>query len=434
MILRRIAPMALCLLLIPAVATAGTGPTTRVLSLDAQGGPADSNVQFIDISATGKFVAFASAASDLVGGDTNGDTDIFRRNTITGGIQRVSIKSNEAQVEGSSDRPSISADGTVIAFESSGIFTAGDSGMTDVFVRDISTGKTTRVSKGLGGEQPDGPAYQPSTSANGRFIAFFSEATNLVPNDDNGWADVFVYDRDNKTLERVSVSSQGAEGDGDSRAPSISGNGGRVVFESNAQLSSADDGGTQDIYMHNRGTGKTTLVSLNSQGYQSNNSNDDPKISDDGRVVAFLSSATNLAVHDPAKNIDRPYIRDLTTKKTELAVSLWDDSDLNGSLYDLDISQSGRYVAFETNASNIVSGDSQGDFDIFRYDRVTGRTIRASLAHDGSQGSPDQGAFIPRISADGRYVIFTSDGTTLAPEDSNSSFDLFMRGPLSGNG
>ena len=160
-------------------------------------------------------------------------------------------------------------------------------------------GNTTRVSVASDGTQSNNSSYNPSISANGRYVAFESEATNLVRGDTNNFRDIFVHDRQTGQTTRVSVASDGTQANGHSYDPSISADGRYVAFASLANnLVSGDTNDQQDIFVHDRQTGQTTRVSVASDGTQASGHSFNPSISADGRYVAFVSSASNLVGGD----------------------------------------------------------------------------------------------------------------------------------------
>src|SRR5204863_349490 len=193
------------------------------------------------LSADGRFVAFDSAATDLVAGDTNGVADVLVHDRQTGTTERVSVASGGGtQGNGNSGGffsfPALSADGRLVAFQSDATnLVAGDTnGTTDVFVHDRQTGTTERVSVASGGTEGNGFSAGLALSADGRFVAFHSTATNLVAGDTNGKTDVFVHDRQTGTTERVSVDSDGTQGNGPSAGAALSADGGLVAFHGTA--------------------------------------------------------------------------------------------------------------------------------------------------------------------------------------------------------
>jgi Tol biopolymer transport system component len=232
-----------------------------VLTAGAQG---ISNSANPTLSADGRYAAFDSSATNLVSGDTNGMRDIFVRDRAAGATYLVSKNSTGAQGNSNSYKPSISADGRYVAFDSSATnLVSGDTnGKSDVFVRDRAAGVTYLVSKNSTGAQGNGYSNIASISADGRYVAFVSAATNLVSGDINGMTDIFVRDRAAGAIYLVSKNSSGVLGNGDSYGPSFSSDGRYMTFDSVAtNLVSGDTNGARDIFMRDRAAGATYLVS-----------------------------------------------------------------------------------------------------------------------------------------------------------------------------
>jgi hypothetical protein len=208
----------------------------------------------------------------------------------------------------------------------------------------------TRVSIGLAGAQPDGRSANPSISGNGRFIAFESTATNLVAGDTNQSSDIFVHDRQTGTTSRVSVTSAGEERSGDSVDPHITPDGRFVVFGSGAALVADDTNGCTpsilctDIYLHDRQTGTTTRVSVGAAGAQADAACTAPRISDDGRIVVFNSSATSLVpLTGPSPNT---FVKDLASGLIEL-VNLSPSGERLTTAFDTSLSGDGRFLLMQ---------------------------------------------------------------------------------------
>jgi Tol biopolymer transport system component len=436
---------ALALAAVPA--SAGVAVTTTRVSVNsagASGNPCSgcsSNLP-ISISATGRFVAFSDNAPSLVEGDRNFRYDVFVRDRVRGETTRVSVSS--AGAEGNDDAgffPSISANGRFVAFLSlaSNLVRGDTNHRADVFVHDRKRGKTTRVGVSSTGEEAnDGSIWLPAISDNGRFVAFFSRSTNLVPNDHNGTADFFVRDLKRGETTRVSVSSAGVEqnrGPGAEElgiVPAISANGRFVAFFSaSTNLVPNDHNGTDDIFVRDRKRGETTRVSVSSTGEEANGSSlFYPSISANGRFVAFTSYASNLVAGDE-NGAEDVFVRDrkrgVTTRIRE--------SDVHRGLYSgiPSISDNGRFVAFESPASDLVKGDRNEAVDVFLRDRKRGRTTLLSVSSEGTQGNSDSS--FPAISAhNGRFVAFSSSASNLVAGDRFNTFDTFVRGPLRPSG
>jgi Tol biopolymer transport system component len=341
-------------------------------------------------------------------------------------ITRVSVDSAGNLGNSGSYNPSISADGRFVAFTSNASnIVPGDTNNTyDIFVRDTLTNTTTRLSVDSAGNQADRNSDGASISADGRFVAFLSNASNLVPGDTNSSYDIFVRDTLTNTTTRVSVDSAGNQADNDSNFPSISADGRFVAFTSNASnIVPGDTNISFDIFVRDTLTNTTTRVSLDSAGNQGDSLSFAPSISADGRFVAFTSNASNLVPGDTHK-YNGIFVRDtLTNTTTRLSVDSA-GNPANGFSYNPSISADGRFVAFTSNASNIVPGDTNNSFDIFVRDTLTNTTTRVSVDSAGNQGNSYSSS--PSISADGRFVAFNSFSSNIVPGDTNNSFDIFV--------
>ena len=417
-------------LLVPGTAAAAAKHTQRV-NVSSAGAQADQGVASNPpaLSANGRYVAFASDATNLVSGDTNGFSDIFVRDLKLHTTTLVSVGPGGVQGNGDSYQPAISADGRYVAFASdaSNLVSGDNNGLfSDVFVRDRKLHKTYLVSVTAGGVSGNGDSADPSISPNGRWVGFDSLASDLVGTVTNAVQNSFVRDLKLRTTSLVSVGSAGA-GNGESDLPVISANGRYVAFYSTASnLVAHDVNGVSDVFLRDRKTHRTSLLSVNSAGVQGNADSYGPSISANGRWVAFATDATNLQ----GKGIGhytQVVVRDRKTHKTSL-VSLDSggaraegDSDLP------EISANGRWVAFQSLAI-LVSRDGNTAYDIYLRDRTRHRTVLVSVSSAGVQGIGD--SVLAGISADGRYVGFQSDAANLVPNDTNGLRDVFVRWPL----
>lgn len=410
-------------------AGAGPGSTTR-LSTATGGGQADGRSFVPAISADGRFVAFYSDASNLVSGDTNGARDVFVRDLQTGETTRVSVSGSGAEANGDSFAPALSSDGRYVAFASAATnLVDGDTNdANDIFVRDRQTNTTTRVSVGYDGSQANGGSDQPSLSGDGRLLAFTSAATNIASGDVNNTRDAFVYDRQTGTAVNVSVNTDGTPADLDSATPVLSANGKFVAYSSFADnLIPVDENEGSDIFVRDLQANTTERVSEFTGDYEGEGDSLRPSISADGRYVAFDSDDWNLVWGDTNDDFDI-FVNDRsTTVTTRVSV---DDSgtQASGASFRPSITGDGRYVAFYSEASNLVSGDTNGATDVFVYDRRSGALKRVSVAAGGDDGNGD--SLRPAIDASGRLTAFESDASNLVPGDSNRFTDVFVRDPL----
>jgi LPXTG-site transpeptidase (sortase) family protein len=417
--------LASLLLALPALAAPGDTLRVSVSSSGEQGNNQSSSTA-LSISADGRYVVFESWASNLVAGDTNGTSDIFFHDRTTGATQRASVASSGTQGNAPSRSASISPDGRFIAFESAASnLVAGDTnGRPDIFVHDRITGTTERVSVDSSGGQGSGISiwYPPALSGDGRYVAFESTASTLVPGDTNGMQDIFVRDRTTGTTERISVATGGTQGSRHSFSPSISADGRYVAFESEStNLVPGDTNGLSDVFVHDRTTGTTERVSVDSSGGQGNGLSVRPSISSSGRYVVFDSSAANLVNGDTNGSYD-VFVHDRTTRATTRVSVVTGGGQTNESSWYASISADGRYVAFQSHAGNLVPGNIAPD--VFVHDRTTGVTVRASEGRDRQHGNGTSAW--GSLSADGRYVAFQSFANNLVPGDSNGTSDVFI--------
>lgn len=412
----------------------GSG-TNALVSVDSAGRQGNGHSAYGIISGDGAFVAFFSFASNLVPGDTNVASDVFLRDLESMRTDQVSRDSLGTQGNGPSYYPSLSWDGRLVAFYSlaSNLVPADLNSASDAFVVDRTTGTVTRASVDTSGsEGNDGSYYRPFISSDGQSLAFSSLASNLAPDDRNGGLDVFLRDLFAAKTERITAQAVAPPpgvpllADGISRftAHSLSANGSIVVFESEAgNLVPGDLNGASDIFVRQLSTGMTTRASLGPGGIEGDAASRAPAISDSGRFVAFSSLAANLDTSD-ANGLEDIFVRDLTTGITSLASRSAAGASANGPSRAPSISGGGRYIAFESSASNLVDSDSNASRDVFVKDLVSGSVVRVSVSGNGSEGNGPSGA--PSISSDGSCVAFTSEASNLTPGDENGVADIFV--------
>ena len=289
------------------------------------------------------------------------------------------------------------------------------------------SGRFERLSVSSAGAQGDAGSYAPATSADGGVTAFVSNASNLVADDTNGRCDTFVRDAGSTT--RVSVSTAGEEGRGGfdcGSTPAISGDGRYVVFVSDAEgLVPGDTNGQLDVFVRDRVASTTRRVSVSSSGAESDGNSFDPAISADGRFVAFTSGARNL-VEGEFLSDSHVYVHELATGQTEW-VSHGPTYGTSGGSYQAALSADGRYIAFGSQSA-LLEDDTNLRPDVYVVDRVTATTSRVSVASDGGQGDlGSRGSEAPAISADGRYVAFASDARDLAPGVDRFDAQIYVR-------
>lgn len=396
------------------------------ISTDSAGTQGNSFSHSPSISADGRYVAFVSNSVNLIGTDTNGVEDVFVHDRVTGRTRLVSRDSDGGQGNSYSYSPSVSANGRYIAFYSKASdLVAGDTnGVPDIFIHDRTTGDTTRISVATSGAQSNGSSDLPSISGDGRFVAFFSLATTLITGDTNNVADIFVRDRTAGQTTRVSVATGGAQANGYSDSPSISANGRYVAFASSApDLVEGDTNGVTDIFVHDRSDGWTIRISTPPPGAESDGGSHNPAIAADGQFVAFQSSATNLVEGD-TNGVTDVFLYDRSTSLTTRVSVASGGTQGNGDSMWPSISGDGRLIAFGSEATTLVTGDTNDATDVFVHDRITRQTTRVSVATGGLQG--DRASFSPSISGSGQQIAFYSLSRNLVPGDTNMEEDVFV--------
>jgi Tol biopolymer transport system component len=410
-------------------AGAAEGDTTRS-SVNSAGVEANQGSEDPVISADGRYVVFGSFASNLIANDGNGVDDVFVHDRQTGITTRVSVNSAGDESNGRSWAPSVSADGRYVSFTSEASnLVAGDSNAeTDVFVHDRSTGETTRISVDGAGVEGNGysfAAYGGAISGSGRYVAFSSQASNLVPTDANGLLDAFLHDLDSGETTLVSVDGAGVQADNESFDPVPSDDGRYVVFSSSASnLVPGDSGGFFDVFVHDRDTGGTTKVTVDSSGAHANgDSFGTTAISADGRYVAFPSIATNLVSGDSNAAYD-VFVHDRVNGETSRVSVTSTGAQGNADSFDPTMSSNGRYVSVDSEASNLVPNDTNAARDTFVHDVISGETVRVSVSGAGAEGNADSG--LASMSAEGSHVVFASDASNLVAGDGNGVEDVFV--------
>ena len=346
-------------------------------------------------------------------------------------IARVSVATDSTAGNDHSDAVVVASAGDLLAFASqaTNLVASDNNGFTDIFVHDRASATTELVSIASGGAAADANCSQPAISADGRFVAFTSAATTLA-SDSNGVADVFIRDRHSGTTELVSVASDESQGNQRSDSPAMSADGRFVTFRSEASnLVAGDNNGAYDIFVRDRQKGATLRVSVDSAAVEADASSAEPAISGDGRYVAFHSSATNLVTGDD-NDFDDVFVHDLTDSAT-VRVSVNSAGAQSDGLSQHAAVSNGGVVAFFSAATNLVAGDDAWVSDVFVHDLGTAATERISLAWTGVEA--DAASSEPSLSADGRFVAFRSYANNLVPPpDGNATWDVFVHDRDSG--
>jgi len=390
--------------------------TTVLVSRSLTGGVGDFDSFDPDISGDGRYVVFATAATNLIAGDTNGLPDIHLFDRVTGTQVRLTQSASGVIANGDSRGSKISQDGMRVLFSSTANnLVPGDSnGRVDVFVADWATGSMWIASKSSTGVQANLDSFQHSISSTGRWIAFASKANNIVPGDTNANGDTFVHDALLGTTERVSLTAAGLQSSGNAGGSAVSGDGRFVVFGTAASdIVPGDLNGLPDTFVRDRVQQTTTLVSRALQGGSANGVSTPDRISDDGQQVLFSSTANNLVLGDSGAGLDAFLFNNTTQVITRMSLT-HDGQPPNAESFQPVISRDGRWVNFFSPASNIVPNDTNGQIDGFLVDRVHGTLLRPTVTSGGCEGNSGTGVF--GMSDDARFLVMLSSADNLTPE------------------
>lgn len=414
-------------LTVAALAASVPAQSTVRASVATAGTQSDSHSNYPVVSADGRFVAFDSTATNLVAGDTNNQGDVFVRDLHAGITTRVSVATGGTQANSYSSRPVLSADGRFVVFVSAAtnLVASDTNGLEDVFVHDRQTGVTTCASVSPGGTTGAfGHSQYPSLSADGRYVVFHSGAQDLVPGDTNSVNDVFLRDLQTGTTTRISVRSDGTQTFAPSDFAKISGDGTQVAFKTSDSLLPSDPWNTSDLWVKDLTTGTLSIVSRTLLGAPSPAGGEAIDLSTDGRFVLFSSGANDLVAGDVTPGGDY-FVRDMLLGTTEFAVVTSTGAQVLNTVWRASMSSDGRKIAFAAMANNVVPGDTNNVSDAFVRDRWLATVVRASVSTTGTQANGE--TRLVAISAEGRHATFLTGASNLVTGDTNGVQDVFVR-------
>lgn len=314
------------------------------------------------------------------------------------------------------------AAGRWMVFHTTQALVAEDANATyDVYLRDLETGTVTLISRtgaGIGNRA----SYYASISSDGNRIAYASDATNLVADDTNSRRDIFLHDRAAGTTERLSLTSTGAQGPGTSTFPTINAEGTLVAFVSDGKLVPQKTTTAVDVFLRDLAGATTTLLTPGLAGTGGNGASSAVVMSGDGRYLTFVSAATNLVTGDTNGAAD-VFVLDRQTSTLERVSLGTGGVQANGACANPTLSDDGRYVAWDSTANNLMAGDTNLKRDVFLRDRVAGTTLGVSLSAEGALANGDSS--MPTLSRDGALLAFGSLASNLVPNDTNAASDVF---------
>jgi Tol biopolymer transport system component len=365
------------------------------------------------VSTDGRYVVFTSGIDSLAPGGGNGWSDVYLRDRVLGTTVRVSVDATGREGDGDSGGGSISGDGRFIAYatRARNLLPAGTSTESGLLVHDRVTGATTSVDNDPDGNAFSGGAVQPAISVDGRFVAF-TAYESMDPDGLYPPAQVYLHDRTTGETELVSVAMRGGPGNDQSEMPQVSADGRYVAFTSVASdLVGGDTNAVDDVFLRDRVAHTTVRMSRSVAGYQGNRLSSYPQITPDGRYVTFTSLADNL-VPDDRNFASDIFVRDRLAGTLERVSVNAQGIEANAGSWYSSISDDGRHVAFSSQAFNLDTADLDYFYDVFAKDRQTGQVERANLAPDGQRFMGDWYPSLSSISGDGKFVAFDSYANT----------------------
>jgi hypothetical protein len=411
----------------PAVSTtlvSAALPTTAGAALSITSASAGAS-----FAADENLLVFSSDASNLVPGDTNNSTDVFLADVAAGTLTRLSVAADGTQADGPSFFPSISADGRYVAFQSyaTNLVGADINGTADVFVKDLQTGAVALVSTNAAGAIADNFSSLPAISANGQYVVFSSFASNLTPDDTDSFVDIFRKNWQSGQIDLVSETAANVKADADSINAAISADGRYIAFATfatNLLPAGGDDNDKGDIYRKDMNDGTLELVSADAAGTLGDDESTSPLISADGNIVVFASAATNLLASDNNDAID-VFTKNMTSQAVTRVSVATDGTELGAPSGSPSINGDATKISFVTADPNVVSGDANQVNDVFLRDTVAGMTTRLCTRGDGSEAA--RGGDGGRLSPSAAKVAFFSTTDDFDASDTNGLNDVYVK-------
>ncbi len=388
-----------------------------------------SNIQDPPIlSQDGRYVAFSTNDPNIVNGDSNNAPDVFVRDRKLGQNVRANVSDTGAQLPLGTEGFKMSANGRFVAFKHYVQVTSmyASNGMWQVYVRDLKNNTTETVSLSTTGDLSNSSISFFDISADGRFVTFSTDASNLVSGDTNNFSDIFIRDRKLGTTTLISKNSSGFVGNGSSVKPAISCDGSYVAFISSASdLAAGDTNGFADVFLVDR-LSNDNITNITINGNNSSGGSGEVDLSCNGSTVVFQSHASNLVANDTNSKLDLFAFNmvdsliqrvNLDSSNSQSSTSIIQDRSTNV------VDFSGRYIVFASNATDLTTGDTNGKTDVFLRDIVDGTTQIVTRRNSSTQTS--DASYYSSISLDGSEVIFMSHDGGLVGGDTNNNGDIF---------
>lgn len=379
------------------------------------GSQADARSRDAAMSADGRYVAFATRATNLTSGQPGNRFNIYERDRLNGTTMRITRSINTLPPDGDSVSPHYDADGRLLVFQSQATnLVSGDPGQSDILLYERATGRIIRLTLAADGGQPDGGSTAPLISADGSTVVFESVATNLVADDTNGVRDIFVHYTRLGETRLVSITSDGRQTDATSFDAGISDDGRFVSFTSLSSNLTETHGGLSRVFVHDLLAGTTTRVGGGLGDRRASDVHDQARISGDGRHVAFRR------VRDGGAGAQTVFLADLDAGSVVPVTP----GDLDADFNVVGVSRHGRHVLFDTASGQVAPGAAAGTGQVYLFDAQSGETRRVSGPGPGTAGNGESRGLA--LSPDGRHALFFSSATNLVPGDSNRAEDVFL--------
>ena len=407
-------------------------PVPEVAKLVSTTGDKEQGTDFSGAaSLQGRYVLFTSSANNFFDGDGNFTNDVFLKDLTDGTLSRVSVNANDVEANGASTNPQFSPNGAFVLFESVANNLIGDDGndKSDVFLKNLETKQIVRISTNKDGLEANGDSGAAQFSGNGQYVVFESNATDLLDFQVNGMSQIYRKNIDTDEIDLVSgvFGENGAvAGNGYSYSASVSENGQYVVFVSEATNLVGNYGNERaDIFRKDLDTKQIVRVSTAADGSEAlRGDSKDPTVSADGRYVVFSSEADNLVANDKNNQSDI-FLKDLKNNTIVCVSAGMDGAPASGGeSIAPHMTPDGRYITFVSSAANLIVGDKDNAYDVFRKDMATGEILRVTIPLGSTQ--VDGFSAAPRISPDGRYVVFGSEASNIVTGDANEQSDIFL--------